>query len=159
MENLLEVIKIIVPKYIENFNIIVTKDELTLEYLQYINGEKDVYTSLTVEEFEDKFKVTFMLEKIIRIVDLKELKEIIIAMQKQRQTKQFSQAEVKALKEKYKTGAKVELIKMYDTFNNVPEGTRGIIKGVDDLGTIQVSWENGTTLGLIVGVDEFKIIQ
>lgn len=159
MENLIEIIKMIVHKYIENFNIIVTKDELILEYLQYKNGEKDVYTSLMVEEFEDKFKVTFMLEKVIQIVDLKELEDIIIAVQKQRNAKQFSKEEVKALKEKYNTGVKIELIKMYDGINNVPEGTRGIVSGVDDLGTIHVKWENGSTLGLVVGVDEFKRLE
>lgn len=60
-------------------------------------------------------------------------------------------------KEKYVAGAKVELIKMYDA-NAVPPGTKGIIDFIDDIGTLHMIWENGSSLGLVVGVDEFKII-
>ena len=35
----------------------------------------------------------------------------------------------------------------------------GIITGVDDMGNIQVTWENGSTLSLVVGIDEFKTLD
>ena len=41
----------------------------------------------------------------------------------------------------------------------VPSGTKGIVDHVDDIGTIHVNWENGSSLGLIVGEDQFKVIE
>lgn len=46
---------------------------------------------------------------------------------------------------------------MYDLTNSVLSGTMGIIDFVDDVGTIHVNWETGSTLGLVIGVDEFKV--
>lgn len=48
---------------------------------------------------------------------------------------------------------------MYDYINSVKKGTTGVVTNVDDTGTILVAWENGATLGLVVGIDEFKIIE
>jgi hypothetical protein len=39
------------------------------------------------------------------------------------------------------------------------EGLEGTVNSVDDAGQIHVSWENGSTLALIEGVDAFKIIK
>ena len=47
---------------------------------------------------------------------------------------------------------------MYDLTNPIEEGTKGEVDFVDDIGTIHVSWETGSSLGLVVGTDEFKII-
>ena len=66
--------------------------------------------------------------------------------------------EIKQIKEKYIVGTKVKLIKMYD-LQEVPVGTKGIIEFIDDIGTLHIKWENGSTLGLVVGVDEFEIIE
>lgn len=38
-------------------------------------------------------------------------------------------------------------------------GTVGVVDFVDDIGTIHIKWENGSSLGLIKGVDEFEIIK
>ena len=48
---------------------------------------------------------------------------------------------------------------MYDFYNDLATGEEGIITSVDDLGTLNIKWENGSTLGLVVGVDEFEIIE
>lgn len=65
--------------------------------------------------------------------------------------------QVKRLKEKYKKGVRVKLINM-DDFQSVPQGTKGTIDFVDDIGTIFVNWDNGSSLGLIYGVDNFEIV-
>ena len=67
--------------------------------------------------------------------------------------------EIKQIKEKYTIGTKVKLIKMYDFYNDLATGEEGIITSVDDLGTLHIKWKNGSTLGLVVGVDEFEIIE
>ena len=41
----------------------------------------------------------------------------------------------------------------------VPEGTEGIITGVDDMGNIQVLWDNGSTLSIIEEIDDYEILN
>lgn len=52
MERLVEVIKLIANKYMKKIDLILSENILTLEYLTYKYGEKDVYKTLQVEEFE-----------------------------------------------------------------------------------------------------------
>lgn len=158
MQKLIEVTKMIAEKYMKDINLIVEKNLITLEYLTYREGEKDVYKTLQIIELKDKLQVTFIPERIVKEVDLKGLEELILTLEKQCNVKQFTKEEIKQIKEKYVAGTKVELIKMYDYINEVPTGTKGIIDFVDDMGTLHIVWENGSSLGLIVGVDEFKII-
>ena len=64
---------------------------------------------------------------------------------------------VKLLKAKYPEGTKIRLIHM-DDFQAVPAGTIGTVRKVDDMGTIHVLWETGSTLGVIEGVDSFEVV-
>ena len=57
-----------------------------------------------------------------------------------------------------KEGDRVELIRMDDD-QAPPIGTRGTVWLIDDMGTIHVRWDNGSGLGLIPNVDEYKIIK
>ena len=65
-------------------------------------------------------------------------------------------AETRAL---YTAGTIVELIKMVDPYTKLKKGDRGEVQFVDDSGTIHCRWQNGEGLGLIIGVDKFRIIQ
>lgn len=159
MEQLIEVIKLIAIKYIDTINIILEKDLITLEYLYYINNEKDVYKTMQIRSFDGKLKITYIPEYITKIINLEELEEIILILKKQSEIKEFTSEEVKQIKQKYKSGLKIELIRMYDYINPVPPGTKGIVDFVDDLGTIHMKWQNNSTLGLTVGLDEFKILE
>ncbi|MBP6979093.1 MAG: DUF4314 domain-containing protein [Lentimicrobiaceae bacterium] len=42
---------------------------------------------------------------------------------------------------------------------SLKEGDMGVIDFVDDAGQIQVSWENGSRLALIPGVDLYEIMN
>lgn len=64
---------------------------------------------------------------------------------------------VNDLRKKYPEGTRVELIKM-DDVGAPPLGTQGTVKGVDDAGSVMVSWDNGSSLSLIYGEDLFKKI-
>lgn len=66
--------------------------------------------------------------------------------------------QIQRIKELYKAGTKIELKKMYDV-QAVPPNTIGIVDFVDDIGTIHVKWENGSSLGVIYGKDKFKIVK
>ena len=64
---------------------------------------------------------------------------------------------VNDLRKKYPKGTRVELIKMDDIYAP-PPGTQGTVQGVDDAGSVMVSWDNGSGLNLVYGEDLFKKI-
>lgn len=66
---------------------------------------------------------------------------------------------LKNLREKYTKGSKVKLIQMDDPYVTIPKGTMGIVSKVDDTGTIHVSWETGSSLGIVYGVDKCELIE
>jgi hypothetical protein len=41
----------------------------------------------------------------------------------------------------------------------VPDGTKGTITWIDDMGQIQVKWDNGSTLAVIEEIDDFDILD
>lgn len=64
---------------------------------------------------------------------------------------------VEQLRKRYPEGTKIELVEM-DDVQAPPVGTVGIVQGVDDLGSLLVRWENGSSLSVIDGVDRVKKI-
>ncbi|WP_250277603.1 DUF4314 domain-containing protein [[Clostridium] colinum] len=42
---------------------------------------------------------------------------------------------------------------------NLPNGLKGVIKSVDDIGQIHIAWENGSSLAIDPKIDKFEIIQ
>ena len=67
--------------------------------------------------------------------------------------------ELKALREMYRPGTKVELVSMNDPYREMPAGLTGVVRAVDDVGTVHVDWSNGSTLGCVYGVDRIKVIK
>ena len=67
-------------------------------------------------------------------------------------------ATVGMLQINYPKGSRVELIKM-DDVQAPPIGTQGTVTGVDDIGTIMVDWDNGSTLGVVLGEDICRKIK
>lgn len=57
------------------------------------------------------------------------------------------------------TGKRVRLIRMEDPYTNLKNGDEGTIKGVDGIGQIMVSWDNGSSLSLVPDIDEYQIIE
>lgn len=98
MEQLIEVIKLIAIKYIDTINIILEKDLITLEYLYYINNEKDVYKTMQIRSFDGKLKITYIPEYITKIINLEELEEIILILKKQSEIKEFTSEEIEQIK-------------------------------------------------------------
>lgn len=56
-------------------------------------------------------------------------------------------------------GKRIELISISDPYTNLKKGDRGTIDFVDDMGTLHVTWDNGSTLGLVPGEDHYRIID
>ena len=64
----------------------------------------------------------------------------------------------KTLIREYPVGCMVELIHMEDA-QAPPEGTIGKVMHIDGIGTIHVAWKNGSTLGVVPGVDMIRKIS
>lgn len=61
-----------------------------------------------------------------------------------------------SIKKMYEKGTRVRCLHMNDPYQPVPEGMTGTVTAIDDAGTIHVHWDNGSSLGLIPGVDLFE---
>ena len=46
-------------------------------------------------------------------------------------------------------GQRVRLVYTSDPYSDLPAGSEGTVQFVDDLGTVHVAWDSGSTLGLI----------
>ena len=62
---------------------------------------------------------------------------------------------VQRLRREFPVGARVELVHMDDP-QAPPAGTLGTVKGVDDIGSIMVAWDNGSGLSVAYGEDQCR---
>lgn len=63
------------------------------------------------------------------------------------------------IRQMYPAGTRIELIRMDDPWTGLRAGDRGTVQMVDDAGTIHMRWDSGSSLGLIPGEDEFKVVR
>ena len=63
-----------------------------------------------------------------------------------------TEEEIRNLREHYPAGARVELLEMRDK-QAPPIGTKGTVLYVDDIGSIGVDWDNGSSLSVAFGAD------
>jgi hypothetical protein len=69
-----------------------------------------------------------------------------------------SRETVECLRSQYPAGTRIELLSMDDP-QAPPEGTRGTVLAVDDIGSLIVAWDNGSSLNVAYGVDKVRILQ
>ena len=50
-------------------------------------------------------------------------------------------------------GKRVRLIRCSDPYTKLQSGDKGVVDYIDDMGTVHVKWDNGSSLGLIQGED------
>jgi len=63
---------------------------------------------------------------------------------------------IEEMRRVYEPGTRVTLLKMDDP-QAPPVGTKGTVTGVDDIGSILVSWDNGSNLHVVYGEDEVAL--
>lgn len=63
-----------------------------------------------------------------------------------------SRETVERIRKQYPVGCRVELLRM-DDVQAPPIGTKGIVRYVDDLGSLGVAWDNGSSLQVVYGED------
>lgn len=62
---------------------------------------------------------------------------------------------VEDIRKQYPVGCRVELIKM-DDVQAPPVGAMGTVIGVDDIGSIMVQWDCGSSLNVVYGEDAVR---
>lgn len=71
-----------------------------------------------------------------------------------------SHKEVEELRKKYPANTRVELIYMDDPYNTkLQHGSRGTVICVDDIGSIHIDWDCGSSLAVAYPVDKVRIIK
>lgn len=69
----------------------------------------------------------------------------------------ISKETLASLKKHYPEGSRVELLSMDDPYNSkLYPGCKGTVQAVDDMGTIHVSWDCGSSLGVVYGEDSCR---
>ena len=63
------------------------------------------------------------------------------------------------IKKHYPAGCRVQLDHMEDPYRKIPVGTQGTVIAVDDIGTIHVAWDCGSSLGIAYGEDKCHRIK
>lgn len=63
--------------------------------------------------------------------------------------------QIRGIKERYPKGTLVQLTEMLGE-RQMPCGLKGTVTCVDDAGQIHVEWENGSSLALLPGEDQFR---
>ena len=71
-----------------------------------------------------------------------------------------SKETLERLRKDYPAGARVELICMDDPYNKkLYPGSKGTVRFVDDMGTIHVQWDCGSSLGVAYGEDNCRVME
>ena len=70
----------------------------------------------------------------------------------------ISRNTVERLRQAYPVGCRVQLDWM-DDVQSPPLGTRGTVRGVDDIGSIMVRWDNGSSLSVAYGEDKCHRVE
>ena len=69
-----------------------------------------------------------------------------------------SRETIEGLKKRYPEGTRVELVAMSDPYAP-PKGTQGTVTYVDDMGSLLVKWDNGSSLNVLYGEDMVRIVK
>lgn len=70
----------------------------------------------------------------------------------------IDRSEIERLKKEYPIGTRIVLVKM-DDVQAPQKGTKGTVLGVDDIGSILVRWDSGSSLNLIPEIDTFHKVE
>lgn len=57
-----------------------------------------------------------------------------------------------------KAGTRVRLLYCSDPHTKIARGTEGTVDFVDDTGTVFVTWDDGSSLGMVPREDRFEVV-
>jgi hypothetical protein len=70
----------------------------------------------------------------------------------------YDHKKVECLKERYPEGTRIQLIAMSGE-SDMPSRLMGTVDFVDDIGQLHLKWDNGRSLALVPGEDNFTTIS
>ena len=70
-----------------------------------------------------------------------------------------NKAYLENLRKQYPVGTKIQLISMRNEKYPILPGTVGEVTHIDDVGSIHMRWENGSSLALIPEIDSFQTVS
>lgn len=65
---------------------------------------------------------------------------------------------VESMREQYPPDTRVEVISLCNEEEHLRPGMKGTVVGVDDQPALLVHWDNGSSLSLLIGQDQFRVI-
>lgn len=71
----------------------------------------------------------------------------------------YDKARVEQAKKMYPPGTRIELAALCNDEPGMPPGLKGTVAGVDDQPALLVNWDNGRSLSLLIGEDQFRKVQ
>jgi len=66
---------------------------------------------------------------------------------------------VERLRKRYPAGSRIELISMDDPYREMLPRLKATVLAVDDMATVHIQWDNGSTLGAVHGVDQIREVS
>ena len=63
---------------------------------------------------------------------------------------------VERMRNQYPPGTRVEVISLCNEEEHLKPGMKGTVVGVDDQPALLVDWDNGSSLSLFIGQDQFR---
>lgn len=70
----------------------------------------------------------------------------------------YDYKKVERLKEMYPSGTRIQLNSMSGE-PDMPFGLMGTVDFVDDIGQVQMTWDNGRSLAIVPGEDSFSVVS
>lgn len=67
--------------------------------------------------------------------------------------------QLEQLQKTFPIGTRIELIAMDDPYTKLIPGDQGTVTHIDDIGTVFVAWDKGSSLGLVYGEDRYKTVE
>lgn len=70
----------------------------------------------------------------------------------------ITEEELLERRKQYPTGHLVRLVSMFDPYSHLKPGDFGTITGVDDIGTVHIAWDCGSSLGAVYKEDIIELV-
>ena len=66
---------------------------------------------------------------------------------------------VERMREKYPPSTRVEVVSLCNEEEHLKPGMKGTVVGVDNQPALLVDWDNGGSLSLLIGQDQFRVVS
>ncbi|KAF5069628.1 hypothetical protein DSECCO2_230950 [anaerobic digester metagenome] len=138
----------------------VTKDEIaTVDILIKENGDERIDSNhKDSDSFNNDTVIIQAVSKLEQLVQQNHREQDLTG--EGLKMRGFSREHIEKIKEQYPVGTRLELTSdMDDSYAPVLAGTQGEVISADDIGTLHMQWDNGRSLGIVIGEDHFKVIS